>query len=143
MDIFNTNDASAVKFPKIFASSYIFASFYNLFGGVRNLVDPQVNHLDRHKMATSADYVKQTTVGSGLRAAYHITKGPSAIFAVFSTSYFFLVSKFKDYEYSRSQSYLRASAIIAPIAVFFVYDRPFANFWYRSAFFGIFICNTF
>jgi hypothetical protein len=143
VDIFNSDDAPAIKYAKFFAKSWIVGFGISAIGGTKSILYPNVNALDQHKMATSANYVKETIIGGGLRNIFQTSKGPAATFALFSTFYFFVYNKFKDWDYSRAQSLLRASALVAPMIVFYHYDRPFANFWYRSFLVGAIMCMNF
>jgi hypothetical protein len=140
IDILNSDDAPAIKYGKFFAKSWIVGFAFNAIGGTKSILYPSSNALNQHKLSTSVNYVKETIMGGGLRNIYQNTKGPAATFAIFSTFYFFVYNRFKSYDYSRAQSLLRASALIAPMIVFYRYDRPFANFWYRSFLVGALIC---
>ena len=140
VDILRTSDAPVIKYTKIYVTSYLLASFYHSFGGFKGDMTP-INELDTHKQITSSNYVKNTQMGQAFRQIFAVTKGPSAYFALFSTAYFWIAGQFQSYDYSLSQSLLRATAIITPIAVFLQHDRPFTNFWYRSTLFFLFICK--
>jgi hypothetical protein len=141
LDIINT-DATVIRLAKIFASSYLIGTFYSFLGGLKWMINPESELLDKHKVQTSSNYVKQTMLGEGLKALYTQTKRPAATFAIGSTFYFFLVQKFKDWDYSRAQAYLRASIVVSPMIVFFWNDRPFTNFWYRSALVAFYLCKN-
>jgi len=92
-------------------------------------------------MNTSSNYLKKVALFSELKAFYNGSKTSAATFGIFAVSFAFLVNKFKDWGYSFSQSILRATAILSPIAIFLKFDRPVVNFWYHSMGLTFVSCN--
>jgi hypothetical protein len=142
LDIMKNNEAPLLKYAKIYLTSYVLGTFYHSFGGYRADYTP-TNLLESHKLETSSNYLKNTYMGQSLRSLIYSTKGPAASFALMSTFYFWLVARFQGFDYSISQSVLRAAAVISPVYIFLKYDRPFTNFWYRSFGFFLIICKNF
>jgi hypothetical protein len=128
--------APLLKYTKIYFASYLIGFGYGMTGGFTGALKQNKNALESHKAQTAVDYVKQTNLGGGFRVMWQSASRPAAIFAVGSTFYGFLLNTIRDFGYSTSQAALRASAIIAPMIVFYKYDRPFTNFFYRSV--GVF-----
>jgi hypothetical protein len=63
------------------------------------------------------------------------------MFALAATSYYFLVAKLQDWGYSKAQSFLRASFIIAPVITLYKYDRPQKNFFFTSTIIALILCK--
>ena len=141
IDVLRNNEAPLLRYAKIWGTSFLLGLFYNSFGGYKGNTVERNNMLDWHKINTSSNYVKRTLVGSALQQAFYSSRKPAGMFACLSTFYFFLVARFQGFEYSLSQSLLRASLLFTPLLVLLKFDRPVVNFWYKSAGFAFIICK--
>ena len=142
VDIWNSH-ATQVRLFKLYVSSYVIGLVYNAVGGMNAIIKPETNALEKHKLGTSTDYVKQISLRAGFNELFALNHRPATSFALFTTSYMFIVQKLRDWDYSLAQSYLRASLIVSPVLVFLSKDRPFHNFWWRSALLAGFLCIFF
>lgn len=140
LDVMQAKDNPVLVYAKVFAKSFIFGLFINSFGGltyIKNL--EKVNALDRHKQNTSLNYPKEAKILSSMRESYYFAKKPAITFAIGFTAFSYLTNKFEDWGYSTAQAMLRSTAILSPMYVFYYYDRPFTNFWYRTL--GLFVAS--
>jgi hypothetical protein len=110
-------------------------------GGINHLNKPKAGvNLVTHKLITSSNYTKFSFF-TELRTSLTVGKPTGVVFGVFSTAWLFLYDKFKQWNYSNTQSIVRATFLVTPVYLFFLYDRPFTNFFYRSGFYSLLGCN--
>jgi hypothetical protein len=131
-----------IRYTKIFASTFFPAIVYNSVGGFKGVL--KQDHfplLDQHKMQTSENYVKRTFIFSDGWEMYQLNKKKSAMFAIFFTTFAYITDKFQSYDYSTSQSLLRACFLVSPFVVLYQFDRPITNFWYHVGIYTIFSCK--
>lgn len=126
--------APLLKYFRIYVVSYLTGLSFNLVGGpsfFNQLRD--FDRLNYHKMRTAANYTKPIAILDSLKESFYVARKPAGVFAFFFTTFAYILNKFKDWEYSTSQSIVRTCAILSPVYLLFRMDRPFTNLWYRSA----------
>jgi hypothetical protein len=112
------------------------------FGGLNPFLPKQAGtNLTEHKLITSSNYVN-ISYFTEVKNSLSMSKGSGVIFGIVSTSWLFLYDKFRQWNYSNSQAIVRATFLITPAYLFFYYDRPFTNFWYRSFVISFLACKN-
>lgn len=131
-----------LRIAKSFISAYPAGLLFTyLLDKSQNL--PTKNNLARYKQLTSQDYTKITRMGSEVRLSMLNSNKKAGAVALTYTVWKFLHDMFMDCDYSNGQSAVRATAVISPIIVFTVRDRPYNLFWYECLGLGLVICNYF
>ena len=138
------NHSPVVRYTKAFVNSFMVGLLVNSMGGLNFVVNSsKTDMLNRHKMQTASNYVKKVQIFSSIKESFSIAKRPATTFAIAFTSFSYLTQKFEDWGYSTAQAMLRSVFLLTPLYVFYRYDRPFNNFWYRTASLSCLTCNLF
>jgi hypothetical protein len=134
VDVMLNKEAPLLRYTKLYFTGFLFGTLVGGMGGFNQLYAKQANTtaITQHKMSTTRDYTKFNFL-SELKAFYKNGKPSGVRYGLLTSVFFMLHDKFRQFEYSKAQSILRAVCILSPAIAFIQMDRPFTNFFYRSA----------